>query len=91
VRSTSFRRMKHLLAIVLCCLLVQVGLTAQVRYSGRVVSSEDKTPLALVNVILLARDSSFIAGGVTDELGRYSIVMEEGKAPPLDTSDLCRV
>ena len=73
--------MKHLLAIVLCCLLVQVGLTAQVRYSGRVVSSEDKAPLALVNVILLARDSSFIAGGVTDELGRYSIVMEEGKAP----------
>ena len=73
--------MKHLLAIVLCCLLVQVGLIAQVRYSGRVVSSEDKTPLALVNVILLARDSSFIAGGVTDELGRYSIVMEEGKAP----------
>ena len=73
--------MKHLLAIVLCCLLVQVGLTAQVTYSGRVVSSEDKTPLALVNVILLARDSSFLAGGVTDELGRYSIVMEEGKAP----------
>ena len=60
---------------------MQVGLTAQVRYSGRVVSSEDKTPLALVNVILLARDSSFIAGGVTDEQGRYSIVMEEGKAP----------
>ena len=73
--------MKHLLAIVLCCLLVQVGLTAQVTYSGRVVSSEDKTPLALVNVILLARDSSFIAGGVTDERGRYSIVMEQGKAP----------
>ena len=73
--------MKHLLAIVLGCLLMQVGLTAQVRYSGRVVSSEDKTPLALVNVILLARDSSFIAGGVTDEQGRYSIVMEEGKAP----------
>ena len=73
--------MKHLLAIVLGCLLVQVGLTAQVRYSGRVVSSEDKAPLALVNVILLARDSSFIAGGVTDELGRYSIVMEEGKVP----------
>ena len=73
--------MKHLLAIVLGCLLVQVGLTAQVRYSGRVVSSEDKAPLALVNVILLARDSSFIAGGVTDELGCYSIVMEEGKAP----------
>ena len=73
--------MKHVLAIVLCCLLVQVGLTAQVKYSGRVVSSEDKTPLALVNVILLARDSSFIAGGVTDERGRYSIVMEQGKAP----------
>ena len=73
--------MKHLLAIVLGCLLMQVGLTAQVRYSGRVVSSEGKTPLALVNVILLARDSSFIAGGVTDEQGRYSIVMEEGKAP----------
>ena len=73
--------MKHLLAIVLGCLLVQVSLTAQVTYSGRVVSSEDKTPLALVNVILLARDSSFIAGGVTDERGRYSIVMEQGKAP----------
>ena len=73
--------MKHLLAIVLGCLLVQVGLTAQVRYSGRVVSSEDKTPLALVNVILLARDSSFIAGGVTDEQGRYSIVMEQGEVP----------
>ena len=73
--------MKHLLAIVLGCLLVQVGLTAQVRYSGRVVSSEDKTPLALVNVILLARDSSFIAGGVTDEQGHYSIGMEEGKVP----------
>ena len=73
--------MKHLLALVLCCLLVQVGLTAQVTYSGRVVSSEDKTPLALVNVILLARDSSFLAGGVTDERGRYSIVMEQGKAP----------
>ena len=73
--------MKHLLAIVLGCLLVQVGLTAQVTYSGRVISSEDKTPLALVNVILLARDSSFLAGGVTDERGRYSIVMEQGKAP----------
>lgn len=73
--------MKKLLAIFLCCLCAQVALLSQVIYSGRVISSEDKVPIPLANVILLAQDSSFIAGGVTDELGRYSITTEQGKVP----------
>ena len=73
--------MKKLLAIVLCCLCAQITLLSQVIYSGRVISSEDKAPISLANIVLLAQDSSFIAGGVTDELGRYSITTEQGKVP----------
>ena len=71
--------MKKLFTIVLCCLCAQVALLSQVIYSGRVISSEDRAPVALANVILLAQDSSFVAGGVTDELGCYSITTEQGK------------
>ena len=63
--------MKKLFTIVLCCLCAQITLLSQIIYLGRAISSEDKTPISLVNIILLAQDSSFIAGGVTDELGRY--------------------
>ena len=73
--------MKKLFTIVLCCLCAQITLLSQVIYSGRVISSEDKAPIPLANIILLAQDSSFIAGGVTDELGRYSITTEQGKVP----------
>ena len=73
--------MKKLFTIVLCCLCAQITLLSQIIYSGRVISSEDKVPIPLANVILLAQDSSFIAGGVTDELGRYSITTEQGKVP----------
>jgi len=73
--------MKKLFTIILCCLCAQITLLSQVIYSGRVISSEDKVPIPLANVILLAQDSSFIAGGVTDELGRYSITTEQGKVP----------
>ena len=73
--------MKKLFTIVLCCLCAQITLLSQVIYSGRVISSEDKAPIPLANIVLLAQDSSFIAGGVTDELGRYSITTEQGKVP----------
>ena len=73
--------MKKLFTIVLCCLCVQITLLSQIIYSGRVISSEDKAPIPLANIVLLAQDSSFIAGGVTDELGRYSITTEQGKVP----------
>ena len=73
--------MKKLFTIVLCCLCAQITLLSQVIYSGRAISSEDKTPIPLANIVLLAQDSSFIAGGVTDELGRYSITTEQGKVP----------
>ena len=73
--------MKKLFTIVLCCLYAQITLLSQVIYSGRAISSEDKTPIPLANIVLLAQDSSFIAGGVTDELGRYSITTEQGKVP----------
>ena len=73
--------MKKLFTIVLCCLYAQITLLSQVIYSGRAISSEDKTPIPLSNIVLLAQDSSFIAGGVTDELGRYSITTEQGKVP----------
>ena len=73
--------MKKLFTIVLCCLCAQITLLSQIIYSGRAISSEDKTPIPLANIVLLAQDSSFIAGGVTDELGRYSITMEQGKVP----------
>ena len=73
--------MKKLFTIVLCCLCAQITLLSQIVYSGRVISSEDKAPIPLANIVLLAQDSSFIAGGVTDELGRYSITMEQGKVP----------
>ena len=73
--------MKKLFTIVLCCLCAQITLLSQIIYSGRVISSEDKAPIPLANIVLLAQDSSFIAGGVTDELGRYSITMEQGKVP----------
>ena len=73
--------MKKLFTIVLCCLCAQITLLSQIIYSGRVISSEDKAPIPLANIVLLAQDSSFIAGGVTDELGRYSITKEQGKVP----------
>ena len=73
--------MKKLFTIILCCLCAQITLLSQIIYSGRVISSEDKTPIPLANIVLLAQDSSFIAGGVTDELGRYSITTEQGKVP----------
>ena len=73
--------MKKLFTIVLCCLCAQITLLSQIIYSGRVISSEDKAPIPLANIVLLAQDSSFIAGGVTDELGRYSITTEQGKVP----------
>ena len=73
--------MKKLFTIVLCCLCSQITLLSQIIYSGRAISSEDKAPIPLANIVLLAQDSSFIAGGVTDELGRYSITTEQGKVP----------
>ena len=73
--------MKKLFTIILCCLCAQITLLSQIIYSGRAISSEDKTPIPLANIVLLAQDSSFIAGGVTDELGRYSITTEQGKVP----------
>ena len=73
--------MKKLFTIVLCCLCAQITLLSQIIYSGRAISSEDKAPIPLANIVLLAQDSSFIAGGVTDELGRYSITTEQGKVP----------
>ena len=73
--------MKKLFSIILCCLCAQITLLSQVIYSGRAISSEDKAPIPLANIVLLAQDSSFIAGGVTDELGRYSITTEQGKVP----------
>ena len=73
--------MKKLFTIVLCYLCAQITLLSQIIYSGRVISSEDKAPIPLANIVLLAQDSSFIAGGVTDELGRYSITTEQGKVP----------
>ena len=73
--------MKKLFTIVLCCLCAQITLLSQIIYSGRVISSEDKAPIPLANIVLLAQDSSFIAGGVTDELGRYSNTTEQGKVP----------
>ena len=73
--------MKKLFTIILCCLCAQITLLSQIIYSGRVISSEDKAPIPLANIVLLAQDSSFIAGGVTDELGRYSITAEQGKVP----------
>ena len=73
--------MKKLFTIVLCCLYAQITLLSQIIYSGRAISSEDKAPIPLANIVLLAQDSSFIAGGVTDELGRYSITTEQGKVP----------
>ena len=73
--------MKKLFTIVLCCLCAQITLLSQIIYSGRAISSEDKMPIPLANIVLLAQDSSFIAGGVTDELGRYSITTEQGKVP----------
>lgn len=71
--------MKKLFTIVLCCLCTQIMLLSQIIYSGRAISSEDKTPIPLVNIVLLAQDTSFIAGWVTDELGSYSITTEQGK------------
>ena len=73
--------MKKLFTIILCCLCAQITLLSQIIYSGRAISSEDKAPIPLANIVLLAQDSSFIAGGVTDELGRYSITTEQGKVP----------
>ena len=73
--------MKKLFTIILCCLCAQITLLSQIIYSGWAISSEDKAPIPLANIVLLAQDSSFIAGGVTDELGRYSITTEQGKVP----------
>lgn len=75
--------MRKILAIVLSCFISQISMFSQEKYSGRVISSEDSNPVAFANVVILANDSSFLAGGVTDEMGAYSIEIEEGKKPQL--------
>lgn len=75
--------MKKIIAVVVFYFISQIPLLSQEIYSGRVVSAVDKSPVAFANVVILAQDSSFVAGGVTNEMGRYSIKMEEGKSPLL--------
>ena len=43
--------MKKLFTIVLCCLCAQITLLSQVIYSGRAISSEDKAPIPLANIV----------------------------------------
>lgn len=75
--------MRKVLTIVFFCFISQMSMFSQEKYSGQVVSSKDRTPVAFANVVILANDSSFLAGGVTDEKGIYSIEIEEGKIPQL--------
>lgn len=75
--------MRKILTIVFFCFISQISMFSQEKYSGQVVSSKDRTPVAFANVVILANDSSFLAGGVTDEKGIYSIEIEEGKIPQL--------
>ena len=72
--------MKKLFTIILCCLCAQITLLSQIIYSGRVISSEDKAPIPLANIVLLAQDSSFIAGGVTTSSGVIRSRRSKGKS-----------
>lgn len=52
---------------------------SQVKYSGQVLS-ENGSPIEFANVILLAKDSSFLAGGGTNEYGNYSFEYGGGES-----------
>ena len=52
---------------------------AQLRLSGKVVD-ESGSPVAFANVLAISSDSSFVAGDVTGEDGRYSIWLDKKKA-----------
>ena len=57
------------------CLFIHTIAFSQVKYSGQVLS-ESETPVEFANVVLLTQDSTFLAGGVTNEYGLYSFNIE---------------
>lgn len=66
--------MKHLLLFSLS--LFSLPLLSQSIYRGKVID-ENKSPLPLVNVIVVSKlDSSFITGTTTDERGMYELNIE---------------
>lgn len=57
------------------CLFIHTIAFSQVKYSGQVLS-ESETPVEFANVVFLTQDSTFLAGGVTNEYGIYSFYIE---------------
>lgn len=55
------------------CLALPFVLLGEV-YRGNVLNANDNQPLEYVNVVALSADSSFVAGTVTDSLGRFSLM-----------------
>ncbi|SDN03895.1 outer membrane beta-barrel family protein [Siphonobacter aquaeclarae] len=61
-------------AIVLCSVNVSWGQSARVELSGQIKDAADQADLPFANVVLLKdKDSTFVAGTVTNEKGRYSL------------------
>lgn len=63
---------RRLIVFLFILVLGQVLGSAQT-YQGRVTSKEDGSPIEFANVIILSVDSSYITGGITDELGKFVI------------------
>lgn len=73
--------MKSMLAafLLLACAIPAAAQHTKVTLSGAVRDGKDKAPLAYVNVVLLrAADSSFMAGTVTGDDGRFTIADAPG-------------
>lgn len=63
---------RGLVVTIVLCFLGQILGFAQT-YQGRVTSREDGSPIEFANIVILSADSSYITGGITDELGKFKI------------------
>ena len=60
------------LVVLASCLVLPFALLGEA-YRGNVLNANDNQPLEYVNVVALSADSSFVAGTVTDSVGRFSV------------------
>jgi Outer membrane protein beta-barrel family len=57
--------------------LISLGLFAQIRVSGTI-ESKDKTPIEFAEIILIAKDSTYLKSEVTDDKNSFLIETEKG-------------
>jgi TonB-linked SusC/RagA family outer membrane protein len=65
---------RRFLGMLLCCLLSSLGVTAQTKYHGKVIGSDDKLPVIGASV----RVKGTSTGTVTDTNGDFTLSLKEG-------------